>query len=479
MQVVGMMKFVAVCVIVLLIPAGCTRFEAKPLSLERTAAQFEARTLDDPNLKAFLDANLQRGPATWPLQEWDFEPLTLVAFYYHPSLDVVRAQWAVAQAGVRTAGERPNPTVDVTPGFNSTTGYGASISPWIVTAALNLPVETAGKRGYRMAQAQYLSEAARLQIAQAAWLLRHQVREAMLDLYAANETEVLLREGLRLREDNVKLLEQMLELGAITANELGQARILRDQIQLASLDAGKQRVQARMRLAAAIGVPARALESIRLSFKAFEVLREEIPPMEAQRRALLHREDLLAALAEYQASQSALQLEIARQYPDVQLGPGYEFDQSENKWTVGLSLTLPVFNQNQGAIATAEAHRAEAAAKFRALQTEIIGNIEQAVASYRAALTKIKTAEALAAEFRTTVDRTRKMYEAGEVVALDVTAAELEQNTNAVNQLDARVEALRSLGQLEDAMHVALDSGSLAATDFREHTANTGIDHYE
>jgi cobalt-zinc-cadmium efflux system outer membrane protein len=457
MQRMDAVRPVAIVVAGLCFLAGCAHYEAKPLSPEQTAAQFEARSLDGPGLKRFVEQNLHRELKDWPLQEWDFDALTLVALYYHPSLDVARAQWAVAKGQERTAAERPNPTVDVMPGFNSTTGYGAPISPWLVTAVLNLPVETAGKRGYRMAQAQYLSEAARLQIAQTAWLLRHQVREAMLDLYAADETEVLLREGLRLREDNVRLLEQMHKLGAIAANELGQARILRDQIRLASLDAGKQRVQARMRLAAALGVPAQALASTRFSFESFQVLRDEVPPVEARRQALLHREDLLAALAEYQASQSALQLEIARQYPDLQLGPGYEFDQSENKWMVGLSLTLPVFNRNQGAIATAEAHREEAAARFRSLQTEIIGTIEQAVASYRASRTKMATVEALAAEFRATVDRTQKMYEAGEVPALDVTAAELEQNANAVNQLNARVEALRSLGQLEDAMRVAPD----------------------
>lgn len=458
--------------------AGCARFEAKPLSPEQTAAQFEARSLDGLGLKRFMEQNLQRDVQDWPLQEWDFDTLTLAALYYHPSLDVARAQWAVAKGQEGMAAERPNPTVDMTPGFNSTTGYGAPISPWIVTAALILPVETAGKRGYRMAQAQYLSEAAHLQIAQTAWLLRHQVREAMLDLYAADETEVLLREGLRLREDNVRLLQQMHALGAIAANELGQARILRDQIRLAGLDAGQQRVQARMRLAAALGVPGRALASTRFSFESFQVLPGEVPSVEARRQALLHREDLLAALAEYQASQSALQLEIARQYPDLQLGPGYEFDQSENKWMVGLSLTLPVFNRNQGAIATAQAQREEAAARFRSLQTEIIGTIEQAVASYRASRTKMETAESLAAEFRATVERTRKMYEAGEVPALDVTAAELEQNANAVNQLNARVEALRSLGRLEDAMHVAaglpdwsrqISRGRIEPIEDREH----------
>ena len=472
-------KSAVICVAGTLLLTGCAHFEAKPLSPDQTAAQFEARSLDDPALKQFLEQNLKRDLPSWPLREWDSSTLTLLALFYHPSLDVARAQWAVAQAGIRTAGERPNPTFGVTPGFNSTTGSGASISPWIVNAALDLPIETAGKRGYRMAQAQYLSEAARLQIAQTAWQLRHQVRETLLDLYAASQTEVLLRDGLKLRENNVKLLEQLLDLGEITANELGQARILRDETHLAWLDAGKQQAQARLRLAAATGVPARALVSIRLSFDTFELLPEEVPPTEAQRRALLNREDLLAALAEYQASQSSLQLEIARQYPDVQLGPGYEFDQSEDKWMLGLSVTLPVFNQNQGAIATAEAHREEAAAKFRAVQAEIIGVIEQAVASYRASLIKVKTADALAAEIRATVDRTRKMVEVGEVVALTVTAAELERNANAVNQLNARIEALRALGQLEDATHVAADLPDWSQQIPAKRTATIGNGDHE
>lgn len=469
----------AACMTGLSFLAGCAHFEAKPLLPEQTAAQFEARTLDDPSLKQYLEQNLRRDLPNWPLGEWDSGTLTLVAFFYHPGLDVARARWAVAQAGIRTAGDRPNPTLGVTPGFNSTTGYGASISPWIVNAALDLPIETAGKRGYRVAQAQYLSEAARLQIAQTAWQLRHQVRETLLDLYAASRTEALLRDGLRLRENNVKLLGQLLDLGEITANELGQARIMRDETQLAWLDAGKQQSQARMRLAAATGVPASALVSIHFSFGLFEVLPEEIPLAEAQHRALLNREDLLAALAEYQASQSSLQLEIARQYPDVQLGPGYEFDQSEDKWTLGLSVALPVFNQNQGAIATAEACREEAAAKFRVVQAEIIGAVEQAVASYRASLTKVQTSDALAAELRATVDRTRRMAEVGEVVALTVTAAELELNANAVNQLNARIEALRALGQLEDATHVAADLPDGSQQIPARGTANTGNGDHE
>jgi outer membrane protein TolC len=170
------------------------------------------------------------------------------------------------------------------------------------------------------------------------------------------------------------------------------------------------------------------LESVSLSFDALEVLPSDLPPAEVRRQALVHREDLLAALATYQTSQATLQQAIAGQYPDIQIGPGYEFDQSENKWSIGLSVSLPVFNQNQGAIATAEAHRQEAAAAFRALQARILNGIEQAVASYRASLAKLKSAQTIAKQLAEAADRIDKIYEVGEVTASERIAAQLELN---------------------------------------------------
>jgi cobalt-zinc-cadmium efflux system outer membrane protein len=438
-----------------LVIAGCLPYQDRPLSPTKALVDFESRTLDGQDLQAYLQKNLN--VRHWPLAQWDSAELTLAAFFYSPELDVARARWAVAKGRKAAAAERPNPTFGITPGFNSTTGYGAPISPWIVGAALDIPIETAGKRGYRVAEAEHLSEAARLQIAQTAWELRHQIREVMLDLYAATQTAGLLRSRRTIQEDDIRLLEEMFNAGEISANELGQARILRDEARLAMLDAEEQQVQANTRLAGVIGVPAKALESKELSFDVFEALPEDVPPAEAQRQALLNRADLLAALAEYQASQSALQHEIARQYPDVQIGPGYEFDQSENKWALGLSVTLPVFNRNRGAIVAAEADRAQAEAQVRALQARIVSDLEQAVRMYQASLRKVKAAETLVEEHRVATDRIRKMYELGQVVRLEVGAAALESNAGALNRLNARVEAQRALGQIENAMHVAAD----------------------
>ncbi len=108
-----------------------------------------------------------------------------------------------------------------------------------------------------------------------------------------------------------------------------------------------------------------ALDVVQFDLDAFGTAPPAPPASDAQREAVFHRADLLASLAEYAAAESALQLEVARQYPDIHLGPGYTYDTGTNKIGFGLAgITLPVFDQNQGGIAQAEAKRKEAAARL-------------------------------------------------------------------------------------------------------------------
>src|ERR1700691_2332364 len=89
--------------------AGCVTYHSQPISPEKSADAFEARSLTDDGLRAFLETNHVDGE--WPRRSWDLNALTLVAFYYQPALAEARAQWASARAAQITAGERPNPTV--------------------------------------------------------------------------------------------------------------------------------------------------------------------------------------------------------------------------------------------------------------------------------------------------------------------------------------------------------------------------------
>ena len=436
--------------------AGCVPYRDKPLSAQVRLDSYITRTLESNELKAYV--NRVMPSESWPPERWSLSQLTLAAFFYSPDLEVARARWAVSEASVLTAAERPNPTLGLGPGINSTTGSDAGISPWIVGMVLDIPIETAHKRGYRTAQAELLSEAARLEIAQTAWAVRRQVRQAILDLYAAAQIEQNLHTEWQLNSEKVLFLTRSFKAGEISGLTLAQFRLEEERSHAAWLKAVRDKSLFLPQLAQAIGIPAESLEGIQFDLGVFENdLQFELPTAGIQRQALLNRADLLAALAGYQATQYALQEQIAKQYPNIQIGPGYEFDQSDNKWTLGLSVTLPMFNRNQAGIAVAEAVREEAAAHFQAVQAEILAQISQAMARYSAGIKTLHSLDSLVSEMAVQKERVKKMVQAGESLDLDRIDKELEYNALLSAQLEARIQVQRALSQIEDVMQTASD----------------------
>ncbi len=455
---------------------GCVHFESKPISPAKVVGNFEQRSLENPELKSFL---AQNGPTNallnWPLAEWDLSHLILVGLFYHPDLDLARAHWAVAQASRKTARERPNPTLTVSPAYNTSQGIP---TPWLLTAAIDIPIETAGKRGYRLAQASQLSEAARWNIASVAWAVRSRIRQAMIELDSAIQTEGLLREQQTVQDENLRILENQFRAGAVSAFDQTQARIAADSTRLALREAERQRVEARVQLADALGVPTAALETARLSFLEIEELPNDVPTRKVRRQALLHRADLLGALAEYEASQAALQLEIAKQYPDIHLGPGYEFDQGDSKWSFGPSVTVPLLNRNQGAIGEAKARREEAAAAVVSLQAHAFADLERTVVGYRTALQKATDAESLRTSLLRQEKSAEAMLAAGEISKADLAAIRLQLSAASLARLDSLTKSWQAYGALEDAMQSGLGADASSwETSARTDGLHAGTTH--
>lgn len=436
--------------------AGCAAYTPKPIVPSETLSRLESRALDDPGLKEFIERNRPRGLPEGPTAPWDLRRLTLAAFYYHPDLDVARAEWRVARAGVISAGQRPNPRVGFAPGFNASPAGG--ISPWIFGFSLDVPLETAGKRGYRVARAGHLSQAARLNIAAAAWNVRSRLRSRMVELDAAVQVAALRERQRAIEAELVGALEQRLAAGEVSRPEVTLARVSLDRTVLLAREAGKRVAEARVAVAGAVGLPAAALEGHDLVLGLVDELPAALPPAAVRREALLNRPDILASLAGYEAAQSSLQLEIARQYPDLHLGPGYKWDQGDDKWFMGLSVTLPVMNRNQGPIAEAEARRAESAARFTALQVRVIGELDRALAGYRESLGKLEAAEALLASQRSRRRAEEALFRAGEADRLPLLGGRLELEADALARLEALVEVQRAVGLLEDAVQRPLVS---------------------
>jgi cobalt-zinc-cadmium efflux system outer membrane protein len=438
--------------------SGCARFEARPLVAQETAARFEARSLDSQELKAFIEKNLGSQTMPWPPQQWDLHALTWVAIFYHPSLDVARAQWGVAKAGRITAGQRPNPSLSMGPQYTS--NGEAGVSPWVLPLAVDIPFETAGKRGLRVAVAEHMAESARLNLVAAAWQVRSHLRTSLLDYAAARRRMLLLQAALDVQQRVVDLLNARLAAGAIAAPDVTNARVAVLKTQADLIEAKRQAEVERAGLAEALGMPLRALDGAVMTFdlSVGPETGRDLESAEVRTQALHRRADLLAALAAYAASQSSLQLEIARQYPDVTLGPGYEYDQGAHKWGLSLGLEVPAFNRNQGPIAEAEARRAEAAAQFLALQAKVVAEIDQAMAGLAAVRDALRQIEALQATQRTQVGAMEAMLKAGGADQLDLASAQVELRLTDLAGLDAGIKAQQALGQIEDAVQVPFEA---------------------
>jgi len=452
-------KYSVLLVIILaLFSAACIKvqhYQPVPLSAKAGAARLEARTLSNSPLRKFLQKNLGRKLNPWPPRSWDLRMLALAALYYSPALRQARAQVSEAKAAEVTAGERPNPTFHLQPGIPS---------PYLLGLNFLFSIRRAGRRKIMVKQARALATAARLKLASAAWKVRSNVRTAMVSYFLARRKLDLLRAQQGLKDRRVILLRQQFAAGEISRPMVANANLSALKTQVAIEAAQGQIPDTRAALAAAVGVPVAALQGVHFVWRDFAHPPDSrsFSAKEIQRDAVLNRLDVHVALAEYAAAQDALQLQIARQHPNFQIGPGYDFEEGSNYFTVGYSVKLPVFNRNQGPIAQAEAQRNAAAAAFLVTQANAIAQSEEALAGYRGAMRELNGTESELRQLEhVVVPKERRMVAAGEAAQLALNTVLLQRPALAQAWLGALGRTQKALGALEDAVQRPLKPDEL------------------
>jgi cobalt-zinc-cadmium efflux system outer membrane protein len=431
--------------------AGCATANLPPAPLagpEQAAAAYTARSLRDPGLHRFLTENLGHDPG----DAWDFESLTWAAFYFHPSLEVARAQWAGARAAQSTPATKQNPTLTLTPGYNFTREAG--LSPWMPALNFDFLFSTAGKRGLAEEVARHDAEAARLSVFTTAWQVRTELRHALADAAVASRRTTQLRAQAETQRALLTLLDQRFAAGSVAATEVSTARVALLRAESAASEAQGQTLTARAHVAAALGLPLAAIAGMTLPpAPALTPLAPDALSA-ARREALQSRPDLLIALAKYHSAHAALQLEAAKQTPDLHLGPGYQWDQGANKWTLSLGLELPFFHHNEAGIAAAVAHRAEAAAQFELAQAQAIAAIDLAAAAQDAAQLQLEHARLLRAETQQQSARMQQRIDLGAADRVELQTSQLELAVAELAVVDAENAAQNAAGQLEDALQL-------------------------
>jgi cobalt-zinc-cadmium efflux system outer membrane protein len=446
---------------------GCATYRPEPLEPETIAQQFASRSLSNPGLCEYLKANLGTQLSSCPPEKWEIGSLTLVGFYYSPDLAVANARVREADAAVITARAVPNPTLHVGPQYRE--AVSPNFAPWgIGSFSLDLPIETAGKRGYRVAEARRLADAARLAAGETAWVVRSRIRAALLQYLLDVRARDLLAHEEETLAQVVRLFAQRVKAGGAPRPELYLAQSSLQGAKLKFIEiAARVSVDINV-LSAALGVPVQTLDGVAFSWPAFDSppSQQSLSPTEIQRLALLNRIDLRRQLAQYAAADEALKLEIAKQYPDIDISGGYTWEGGENIFELGPSAVLPVFNQNQGPIAEAEARRREVAAQFLAMQAGIIEQSQTTLTHYRGALGALDAARSAAELQAKQLGQTRRGVAVGESDTVVLAQAQLQDLSAQRGLLDSVTSAQTALGALEDSIQRPLDDGDIGSFTF-------------
>jgi cobalt-zinc-cadmium efflux system outer membrane protein len=434
---------------------ACVRYVAKPLQPGVLETQFRTRSFTDAGLRDFAIRECGNSGREWPPSAFDLNALVCAGLYFHPDIGIARAQLQAAEAGVLAARPRPNPGISAEGGYNRTPD---SVATYAVSPVFT--VETAGKRGDRILEAEKLTDAARISLTEIAWRVRNDIRTAFVAHYFAQRHLALLLAQESIETEAAEIYQKRLDTGEAARPELITARNQQASTAVSIQISEGNVVQARAALAAAVGVPETALESVRLNEAALDEppSPESLQLTKVERAGLLHRADIRRCLDEYAAAEAHVRLEIANQYPDVPLTPAYSFQEGFPAYTLASAIdSIPVFNRHQGPIALAEAKRSELKARFVALQSQVIAQSTSALDQYRAAMKQWAEArDHFQSTGRERERAVRAAFTAGDANRLELAAARAASVAADQTVTDALERVQSMLGVLEDAVQAPL-----------------------
>ncbi|HEY5020434.1 MAG TPA: TolC family protein [Steroidobacteraceae bacterium] len=438
------------------VPVACATVPAQVRPDPATTAQtFQARRLDN------VAPDLPPPSAGWDRAQWLEAALTL-----NPQLAEARARATAVAAGELTARQIPNPTLNLFDEYVTAAAGGAA---WLYGVSVDFLLQRPGERARARHTAASQTLAAQSDVAESIWQVRAQVRQALLDAVHARDQAMLLQQLVADRQGLLASAKARAQAGEIGATEippatleLAAAQQRLDQAQARGIDAGA-------RLAAAVGVPASALDGIPLQWPQWADIGALSPSLSDawHEEALIARPDLVRTLHEYDLAETALRSEVARRWPAIHLEPGYAWDRGgvhENQLNenlrdneLGLSMELPVFNRNEGPIGEAVARRDLAGKHLEAVQAELFEQIERAERAWPGAHQNWCNAAAVAETAQRQNEAEQRALKAGasdRPSALTAQSAAVEAQLLA---LQSAYEAQSAFAALEDAYRRPLE----------------------
>lgn len=420
--------------------SGCVHYQPAPVQPARFPAEFDGRRLE--------------APATLP---WTQAELLSAAIERAPSVAEAAAAYHSARAAAKAARVPLNATLNLTAEYAKHAG---GTSPWLFGFTSDIPLDVGTRRSSRVATADLAALQALYDYGEAVWSVRMAIRKAVIDRTYAEQQVALAQSLLEIRRDRSAKLALRLRAG-----EDARPTALIAQVELATAerrleDAKARQVQAGVALAKALGVAPPAVASLDISpVGAAPDVPRATDVAEWRMQAALSRRDVLRAVAGYDQAEAALRLQVAKQFPEVHVGPSYTWERGVTKLPFTLSLVLPPYDLNRAAIAEAEARRSQAGRTLESVQAGALGAVDQADAALSAALSSLQLARSQDLPLaQRTRDSAQRSLAAGEIDKVDADAAQGAALEAELNALEAARLAWTAQADLEDALRRPFDS---------------------
>jgi outer membrane protein TolC len=401
---------------------ACVRYEPRPLDPARHPAELRSRDLRD----SALLADVARYTGQPEGLRWSDRQLAVAALRQRSDLRLLRAEWRAARMAVRTAGERPR--VALQGDLERRVSGRDEAGPWVVAVSGLFTLELGGKRGARLQAARAGATVAESRLLGGAWAVATDTRQAAAGLAQASGEVDDARAEVRLLEQVQVLERARYEEGALGTPDLARTSTEIQNARLSLAEAEHAVLRARATLAGALAVPVGALDSVEpaLTSQAGCPALDSADADALVAQALSRRHEVPLALGNYALAESRLRLEVARQYPDLELGPGFIWDQGVNRWTLALALPALLGSRNRGAIAEADAAREIAGLEVAATQDSVLADIESAIQRCRGAALELEAADSVVAAATRLMERDRAAYQRGETSGLEPARTELQ-----------------------------------------------------
>ncbi len=412
-----------------------------------------------PELREGVQAVWPEHAAAWPPSSWNRADLLAVALVQNPQLAVARAEVQAALAKETSAGETPNPDLTLQSEYARDEAH-----PWLYGLAFDFVLRTPSRRRLDVGIAQLATANARWQVVDQTWTVRRALTNALSDAEYARRRGELLDQLVDAQQHLLSLQEQRIKAGEDAPGERIVARSALLEIEQQRAQARADAATAQTAIAAALGMPAEALDGLRIEWPDWGA-----PPVadaamlhDEREQALLSRADLAAAIGDYASAEKQLERAIARQYPEFHLDPGYYWDHGIAKWPFDVAFSPSIFNRNQGEIAEARAARELAGQRMLAVQAEIYGAI---TAGSRAETVAVQNLKAARQRVEAADEQLRHAELGLKLGAID-RSERLGSDTLALraelDALQARAQSQSARNTLEDALHAPLSGPELA-----------------